>query len=76
MSNTRAGDVHDVVQRVKRHLKECWPKVFASLASKGFWDAIRRLVLGPPFYVVDRVRTHGWDFADRYSETKRVEVSV
>ncbi|XP_070208314.1 TPR and ankyrin repeat-containing protein 1-like [Littorina saxatilis] len=68
-------DEDRIIKRVSIHLKECWPKLFAALCKKNYWDVICRLVLGPPFRDADALRTDGWRlWSDQYTTDQRIRV--
>ena len=66
-----------MLKQLMPHLSAIWPRIVETLSKNSAWDAIRRLVLGPPEKLVDKSAVPpGWKFADRYKEGKQLKVSV
>nr|KAG5695001.1 hypothetical protein BaRGS_024184 [Batillaria attramentaria] len=64
-----------ILERMLPFLSACWPKMAENLSKNSLWDAMRRLVLGPPQIVVDKAAVNpGWRFADRFKDGPQLKV--
>ncbi|KAL8569952.1 hypothetical protein ACOMHN_056384 [Nucella lapillus] len=66
-------EAESVLRRLKPHLASCWTRVIEFLSKSSAWDAIRRLVLGPPEegMAAQALVQAGWKFADCYKAGKQ-----
>ncbi|KAK7480873.1 hypothetical protein BaRGS_00027874 [Batillaria attramentaria] len=75
LSSLTEKQMEMILERMLPFLSACWPKMAENLSKNSLWDAMRRLVLGPPQIVVDKAAVNpGWRFADRFKDGPQLKV--